>query len=359
MKRRSFVAAAGVAPLFVPAHVVRAQTNSVVLRLASSFPPSLDTIYAGAVDFKDALEKISDGKVKVEILPIGQPVSPFGVFDAVGSGQIDIAHSAGFYFLDKNISLVFDTSVPFGLNQRQQNAWLHDAGGLELMREVLAPFNIIHFPGGNTGCQMGGWFNKAITKNEDFDGLRMRISGLGGRILNSLGAKTMIVPASEIIQAFRDKKIDAAEWVGPYDDEKLGLHKAAKIYYYPSWWEVSSNLAFMINKSKWDTFNPHIKACIESAAMRASTLMMAKYDQRNAQALYRLLSNGQDIRIFPGSHLLAAERRTQLLLREEAAKSAQFKKILDRWLDFRNQVGEWHKTAELGMQNYLASRLLR
>jgi TRAP-type mannitol/chloroaromatic compound transport system substrate-binding protein len=359
MKRRNFVATAGVAPLLLPAHVARAQTGPIVLRLASSFPASLDTIYAGALDFKDALEKISDGKVRVDILPTGQPITPFGVFDAVSSGQIDVAHTASYYFTNKNIALVFDTAVPFGLNQRQQNSWLYDAGGLELMRGVLAPFNIIHFPGGNTGCQMGGWFNKVINKNDDFDGLRMRIAGLGGRILNSLGAQTISVPASEIVQAFRDKKIDAAEWVGPHDDEKLGLHKAAKIYYYPAWWEVSANLAFMINKPKWDSLSPHIKACIESAAAHANTLMMAKYDQRNAQAMYRLLSNGQDMRIFPGSHLLAAERRAQLLLREEAAKSAEFKKILDQWLDFRNKINEWHKTAELGMQNYLASRLLR
>jgi TRAP-type mannitol/chloroaromatic compound transport system substrate-binding protein len=360
MKRRDFVTWGAAAPLIVPAQAVRAQTGgSVTWRLASSFPPALDTVYAGATKFAEQVHRLSDGRFKIEVLPIGNPVAPLGVFDAVSKGEVDIGHSAGYYYVNKSKALAFDTALPFGLNARQQNAWVYEGGGMELLRAMFAKYNIVNFPAGNTGTQMGGWFNREINKAEDFRGLKMRIPGLAGQIMKSLGVEPVSLPGSEIVAAMKDKRIDAAEWVGPYDDEKLGLHNVAKYYYYPAWWEPSTQISMYVNKAKFDALPGSFKSIVENACSTVNAWMMAAYDSRNPAAYRRLVSNGQYVRLFPGAHMIAAQSRSFALFKEEAAKDVEFKKLFDSWNPFRSDITEWHGSAEAAILNFAASRLMR
>lgn len=360
MKRRDMLALGAVAPMVLPAHVVRAQgSGTVTWRMASSFPPALDTIYGGAERFAKIVERLSDGKFKVEILPLGKPVAPLGVFDAVSKGEVELGHTAGYYYVGKDKCLAFDTCLPFGLTARQQNAWVMEAGGQALLRELFAKYNIVNFAAGNTGTQMGGWFNKEINRAEDFRGLRMRIPGLGGQIMKQLGVEAVSLPGSEIVAAMKDKKIDAAEWVGPYDDERLGLHKVAKYYYYPGWWEPSTQVSIYVHKAKFDALTPQFKQIVEVACADCNVWMMAAYDQRNPEAYRRLVSNGQYVRLFPGAHMIAAQSKAFDLYRSEAQSNPDFKKLFDSFTRFRAEVVEWHNTAESAIQNFLASRLAR
>ena len=363
MKRRDFMIVGGVAPLLVPAHVVQAQTGAAAATLswslASSFPPVLDTIYGGGERFAKTVETLSEGKFKITILPLGKPIAPFGVFDAVSKGEVELGHTAGYYYVAKDKALAFDTGVPFGLTARQQNAWVMEGGGMALLRALFAKYNIVNFPAGNTGTQMGGWFNKRIERADDFAGLKMRIAGLGGQIMKSLGADTVTLPGSEIVAAMKDKKIDAAEWVGPYDDEKLGLPKVAKYYYYPGWWEPSTTLSIYINKPKFDALSPHYKSIIEMAAAETNMWMMAAYDTRNADAYRRLVSTGQYIDSFPDAHLGRAFDKATELYKAESASNPEFKTLYGALLKFRLNVVRWHNTAEAAMQNTTATKLIR
>lgn len=216
-------------------------------RLASSFPKSLDTIYGGAEVLAKRLSEITGGKFQISVHAAGELMPAFGVVDALQTGSIECAHTASYYFVGKNRAFGFETTLPFGLNQRQQNAWIYYGGGLQLVREFLRDYNIVNFPGGNTGVQMGGWFKKEIKTLADLKGMKMRIPGIGGEIMSRLGAVPQQIPGGEIYQALEKGTIDGAEWVGPYDDEKLGLFKVASHYYYPGWWESNSMYSFYVN----------------------------------------------------------------------------------------------------------------
>lgn len=362
MKRRRFLAWAGVAPLVVPARVVRAQTGAaatVSWKLASSFPPVLDTIYGGGERFAKAVQRLSEGRLRIEMLPLGQPVAPLGVLEAVGRGEVDLGHTAGYYYVAKDRALAFDTGVPFGLTARQQNAWLADGGGLALLRELFARHNVVNFPAGNTGTQMGGWFNKQIRRAEDFRGLRMRIAGLGAQIMKTQGVETVTLPGSDIVAAMKEGRIDAAEWVGPYDDERLGLPKVAKYYYYPGWWEPSTMLSIYVNKERYDALSPQHKDVVAMAAAETNLWMMAAYDARNAEAYRRLVTTGQFLGAFPDGHLDRAYAAATQLYRAESAASPGFRKLHESWQRFRLDVVRWHQTAEAAMQNAMAAKLIR
>jgi len=242
MQRRRFLQGAGLAGILAagsaPA-VIHAQ-EVIRWRLASSFPKSLDTIYGAAEDFANILKTMSDGKFEVQVYAAGELVPAFGVLDAVQQGTIELAHTAPYYFFGKNETFAMDCAIPFGLNSRMLTAWMYDGGGNQLMNEFYAKFNIVSLPMGNTGAQMGGWYRKEIKSVDDIKGLKMRIGGFGGRVLAKIGGVPQNIPGGEIYQALEKGTIDAAEWVGPYDDLKLGFYKVAPNYYYPGWWEGGS-----------------------------------------------------------------------------------------------------------------------
>ena len=277
----------------------------------------------------------------------------FGVIDAVQGNSVECAHSARYYFFGKNRAFGFDTTLPFGINQRQQNAWMYYGGGLQLVREFMKEDNIVTFPGGNTGVQMGGWFRKEIQTVQDLKGLKMCIAGLGGEVMTRLGAIAQQLSGGEIYQALEKGTIDAAEWVGPYDDEKLGFNKVAPHYYYPGWWESNSMYSFYVNTKVWESLPKDYQAAFEAAAAEANIDMMAGYDFKNPPALRRLVGSGTKLHAYPVEMMKAAQNAAFDLYEEEAARNPAFKKMYEPWKKFRGDVMLWHRFAENTYSNFV------
>lgn len=315
-------------------------------RLASSFPKSLDTIYGGAEVLARRVSEITGGRFQISVHAAGELMPAFGVTDAVQGGSVECAHTASYYFVGKNRAFGFETTVPFGMNQRQQNAWMYYGGGLKLVRDFMRDFNIVTFPGGNTGVQMGGWFRKEIKGVADLKGLKMRIAGLGGEVMSRLGAVPQQIAGGEIYQSLEKGTIDAAEWVGPYDDEKLGFYKVAKHYYYPGWWESNSMYSFYVNTKAWDSLPKEYQAAFEAAAAEANLDMMAEYDFKNPPALKRLVGSGVKLHAYPVELMKKAQDAAFDLYEEEAAKNPAFKKLYEPWKKFRAEIMLWHRIAE-------------
>ena len=326
------------------------RSTRVVWRLASSFPPGLDTIYGASDVLSSRVAEITGGAFTIHVSSAGEIVPALQVMDAVQNGSVQVGHTASYYYIGKNPALVFDTAVPFGLTARQQMAWLYEGGGLALMREVYADFNIIHFPGGNTGVQMGGWFRREINTPDDMKGLKMRIPGIGGKVMHRLGVAVQGRAAGEIFPALERGAIDAAEWVGPYDDEKLGFHKVAKNCYYPGWWEPGPSLSFLVNQDAWNKLPSNYQSAFTVATYEATMTMIARYDALNPGALQRLTEYGVSFRPFSESIMTAARDAAREIVEEEAADDARYARILAAWDTFRKQSTAWFGTAE---QSYL------
>ena len=315
-------------------------------RLTSSFPRSLDTIY-GVVDvLAKRVSQLTAGRFTIRPYPAGEIVPGLQVLDAVQQGTVQMGHSASYYFKGKNPALAFDCAVPFGLTARQQNAWLFQGGGIEAMRRVFADFNVINLPGGNTGMQMGGWFRREIPTVNDLNGLKMRIPGLGGEVMNRLGATVQVLAGGDIFPALERGAIDATEWVGPYDDEKLGFYKVAKYYYYPGWWEPGPSLSFYINKTAWAKLPAIYQNAVEAAAAEANGTMLAAYDAKNPPALARLLDRGVQLRPFSPDIMTSAHKASFEIMEEFAAADTAYKKVFDAWKTFRDHSYRWFSTAE-------------
>src|SRR3954468_24764348 len=280
MRRRAFIATGGIgvagAALAAPAI---AQTQpEIKWRLASSFPKSLDTLYGGAEYLAKRVAEATDNKFQIRVFAAGEIVPAFQVLDAVQNNTVEMGHTASYYFVGKDPTFAFDCTVPFGMNYRQMNAWMTHGGGLQLLRDFFKDYNIYNIPAGNTGAQMGGWFRKEIKTVEDLKGLKFRIAGLAGAILQKLGVVPQQIPGGDIYPSLEKGTIDAAEWVGPYDDEKLGFYKVAKYYYYPGWWEGQASLSLYINQQQWDSLPASYKTILTSACAEVDSWMMAKYD---------------------------------------------------------------------------------
>ena len=358
MKRRDFLKSAGVAGLAgaaiaAPQLAQAADAPVIKWRLASSFPKSLDTIYGAAEILSKRVAALTNGKFEIRVFAGGELVPGLQVLDAVQNGTVECGHSAGYYYVGKNMAFAFDAAAPFGLTARQQNAWMYAGGGLQLMREFYKGYNIVQFPGGNTGTQMGGWFRREIKSLADLKGLKMRIPGLGGKIMARLGVVPQTLPGGDIYPALERGALDAAEWVGPYDDEKLGFHKIARHYYYPGWWEGGPQLSFMVNLQKWQALPEQYRQAFEVAAVEANMVMLARYDTVNPPALMRLVQSGVKLHAFPKDVMLAARRVTFAIYDEESAKNPAFRKIYTEWKRFRDSEIQWFKVAEAPYQNFL------
>ena len=361
MERRSFIrkatvgAAATAAVVAAPA--VRAQAQ-IRWRLASSFPKALDTIYGAADVFAKQVADGTGGKMQVTVHPAGELVPAFGVVDAVQNGTVECAHTAPYYFFGKDETFAFDCAVPFGLNSRQQTAWLYEGNGMKLLREFYAQYNIVNLPMGNTGAQMGGWYRKEIKTLADIKGLKMRIGGFGGKVLAAIGGVPQNIPGGEIYAALEKGTIDATEWVGPYDDEKLGFHKVAPFYYYPGWWEGGPQLSLYMNSKSWEALPPDFKSVVTSAASHAHVVMQARYDARNPDALKRLVGAKAQLRPMPRPIIDAAFKASQDVYAELNAKNPNWKKVYDDWSKFRADQVLWFRLTEREFDNFMAAQKL-
>ncbi|HSJ06386.1 MAG TPA: TRAP transporter substrate-binding protein DctP [Longimicrobiales bacterium] len=326
-----------------PAVVTR---PAVQWRLASSFPRGLDALYGSAERLAARLEALTEGRFRIRPYAAGELVPALQVLDAAQQGTVQIGHSAGYYYTGKNEALAFDTGVPFGLTSRQQTAWLHEGGGLDLMRRLYADFGVISFPGGNTGVQMGGWFKREIRGVADLRGLKMRIPGMGGAVLNRLGVTVQVLGGAEIYPALERGAIDATEWVGPYDDEKLGFHNAARYYYYPGWWEPGPSMSFMVNRQAWDRLPTGYQDAFTAAATFAAAGTQAIYDVRNPQALERLIAGGTALRRFSPEIMTACAAASRDLLEQSAARDAAYRGVYNAFRSFRDDSFRWFATAE-------------
>jgi len=355
MKRRQFLQAAGVglAASAIAKPAIAQSMPELKWRLTSSFPKSLDTIYGASEVFAKAVAEASDNKFQIQVFAGGEIVPGLQAADAVTNGTVEMCHTASYYYFGKEPTFAFGTAVPFGLNSRQQNAWQFHHGGMELMNEFYKKFSLYGIPAGNTGCQMGGWFRKEIKTPDDLKGLKMRIGGFAGRVMAKLGVVPQQIAGGDIYPSLEKGTLDAAEWVGPYDDEKLGFQKVAQYYYYPGWCEGGAMLHNFINIEKWYSLPKSYQSLIRTASEMANTWMQAKYDAGNPAALKRLVAGGAQLRPFSSQVLDACYSAALDVYKETTAASADFKKVYDNMVAFRNDEYLWWQVAEYTYDTYL------
>lgn len=355
LERRRFFQAAGLgaAASLVAAPAVAQSLPEVKWRLTSSFPKTLDTLFGGARVFAEAVAEATSGKFQIQIHPAGEIVPGIGALDAVQSGTVEVCQTALYYYWNKDPTYGFATAVPFGMNSRQQAAWFYHGGGNELFNEFLKDGKCIAMPAGNTGCQMGGWFRKELKTVSDLNGLKIRIGGFAGKVFQRLGAVPQQTGSSELRQALESGKIDAATWVTPYDDEKLGLVKAAPYYYYPGWWDGGTAVHLVFNLAKWDELPKAYQSILTTAAAMANGDMLARYDANNPAALKRLVGAGAKLKSYPQDLLGACYKASSELYAEIAEGNPKFKKMWDAYSSFRNDQYLWWQVAEYTYDNFM------
>jgi TRAP-type mannitol/chloroaromatic compound transport system substrate-binding protein len=355
MKRRQFLAAgaAVAATGTVAAPAIAQSMPEVRWRLTSGFPKSLDTIYGAAELFAKYVSEATDGKFQVQPFAAGEIVPTPQAIDAVSNNTVEMAHTASYFYVGKDPTFGILTSAPFGLNTRQQNAWFYHNGGNELANEFYGKSGLYALPGGNTGTQMGGWFRKEIKTVDDLKGLKMRIAGIAGQVMQKMGVIPQQIPGGDIYPALERGTIDATEWVGPYDDEKLGFNKVAPFYYYPGWWEGGATIHFWFNKEKWNGLPKAYKAIAEAACAYANLDMTAKYDAKNPGALRRLVGAGAQLRPFSQEIMEASYKASNEMYDETSAKNADFKKIWENIRAFRGEEYLWFQVAEYTYDNFM------
>ena len=346
MKRREFLkkgaAAVAASSVFGP---VYAQTGKrTVWKMTMSWPKALDVLYGSAEHIAKVVEVATGGRLRIEVYEAGKLGGPLDVFKDVRSGKAEIGHTATYYYMKEHPALAFGTAVPFGLNFRQQNAWF-DEMGIDQLNGLLADFGLRYYPAGNTGVQMGGWFRFPVNSIEDVRGLKMRIPGLGGKVMERLGAKAVVLPAAKIYGALKSGEVDAAEWVGPYDDERLKFYEVAPFYHYPGWWEPGATLGVFINERAWSKLDKGTQKVLRAIFRAVNAEMMANYDRKNPDALNRLLQKGAQLRPFPKDMLTIAQKESEALL-DELSEDATYRRILADWRAFRKKVTRWHAVGE-------------
>ncbi len=360
MERRQFIKHAGIAGILAAgvAPAAHAQGATVRWRLASSFPKALDTIFGAADIFAKKVGEMSGGKFTISVHAGGELMPAFGVVDGVQQGTVECAHTAPYYFHGKDETFAMGTAIPFGLNSRQLTAWMYDGNGISLFREFYKQYNIVNFPMGNTGAQMGGWYRKEIKSIADMKGLKFRVGGFAGRVIERMGGVPQSIPGGEIYAALEKGTIDAVEWVGPYDDQKLGFFKVAPHYYYPGWWEGGAQLDLYVNSKAWDALSADYKAMVETAASHAHVTMQAMYDARNPKALKELVAGGTKLHRFPKDVLDTAFKEAQALYSELSAKNPNWKKVYEDYAKFRADQNLWFRFAEAGFDDFMQAQKL-
>ncbi|MDO9166187.1 MAG: TRAP transporter substrate-binding protein [Rhodoferax sp.] len=359
MDRRSVIKHAGLAGILAAgaAPAVHAQAT-IRWRLASSFPKSLDTLYGAEETFAKKVGEMSGGKFTISTHSAGELMPAFGVVDGVQNGTVEMAHTAAYYFFGKDDTFALSCSIPFGLNSRQMTAWMYQGNGLKLTREFYANFNIMNFPGGNTGAQMGGWYRKEIKSVADMKGLKFRVGGFAGKVMERMGVVPQNIPAGEIYTALEKGTLDAAEWIGPYDDQKLGINKVAPYYYYPAWWEGGPQLEFFISTKAYQALSSENKAIVDTAAAYAHQEVQAKYDAKNPAALKQLVASGTKVLPFSKDIMDRAYKESMALYSELSAKNPNWKKIYEDFSAFRKEQNLWFRFTEARFDSFMQSQKL-
>ena len=359
MKRREFFKSAAVggaaATVGLAAPAIAQSNPKVSWRLASSFPPGLDTIYGGGETLAKYVSEATDGNFTIDVFAAGELVPPFEVVDPVSEGTIEMAHTVGYYFSGKDVAWAALSAIPFSLNARGMSAWYYHGGGLDLTNEFFGTYNLVGFPAGNTAAQMGGWFRKEIKSLADLQGLKMRV-GFAGAIMTKLGVIPTPMPGGEIYNALEKGTIDAAEWVGPYDDEKLGFHKVAPYYYYPGWWEGGPTVHALINKDKFEGLPAAYQALLKTACQAVSNDMLAKYDYLNPTAIKKLVAEGAQLRPFSPEIMEASFNASNEVYAEFEKSSPAFARIWGSLKAFRKDHYLWNQVAELNYDAFLQAQ---
>jgi TRAP-type mannitol/chloroaromatic compound transport system substrate-binding protein len=355
MKRREFLKAAGVglAGSAIAAPAIAQSQPEIKWRLTASWPKSLDTLYGCADQIGKRVAEITDNRFQIQVFAAGEIVPGLQVLDAVQNQTVEAGHTALYYYWGKDPTFTFGTALPFGLNTRQQEAWEQFGGGMELLNDFLKTYNCWGISSGNTGCQMGGWFRKEIKSVADLSGLKFRVGGFAGKILTKLGVVPQQIAGGDIYPALEKGTIDAAEWVGPYDDEKLGFHKVAKHYYYPGWWEGGASPHLIVNLAKWNELPKAYQSALIAANRDAGMTMTARYDYNNPAALKRLLAGGAQLRPFPQDVLEACYKAANEIYAELAQTNPNFKKVHDSLTAYRNDAYAWFQVAELSFDTFM------
>jgi TRAP-type mannitol/chloroaromatic compound transport system substrate-binding protein len=348
VSRRQFLpaAAATVAASTLAAPAIAQGEPTIKWRLTSSFPKSLDTLFGAATTIARLTAEMTDNKFQLQAFAAGEIVPALQVLDAVSNNTVECGHTYTGYYIGKNPTLIFDGSVPFGLTPRMHNAWMMFGEGRKLMDEIYDSFGVVSMPAGQTGGQMFGWFRKELKSPKDFEGLKMRTAGFGGKVMAKLGAIPQQIAGGEIYPSLERGTIDACEWVGPYDDEKLGFNKVAKYYYTPGVMELEAVNQLMIGKQAWATLPPRYQSVLRYACNYAMTEMLATYDARNAEAIARLVASGTQLSVLSEEIIKALRGALETVLDEEAAANAQFKKVLTNWRAFRASQHRWFSIAD-------------
>jgi TRAP-type mannitol/chloroaromatic compound transport system substrate-binding protein len=355
MKRREFlkVSATAAAAAAIAAPAIAQSSPEIKWRLTSSFPKSLDTAYGGAEQVAKYVAEMTDNKFQIQVFAPGEIVPGLLALDATSNGTVEMSHTAAYYYVGKDPAFAIYASVPFGLNARQQNSWWYQGGGQELGGEFFQKFGVIGLPAGNTGTQMGGWFRKEVRTVSDLAGLKMRIGGIAGQVMQKVGVVPQQLAGGDVYPALEKGTIDAAEWVGPYDDEKLGFVKVAKYYYYPGFWEGGPTLHAFVNLQKWNSLPKSYQAILANACAHANTWMAARYDMQNPTALKRLVARGAQLRPFSNEVLEACLGATNELWAELSSKNADFKTALEAMQAFRADQYQWWQVAEYSFDNFM------
>ena len=355
MNRRNFLKTAAIATTAstIAAPAIAQPTPELHWRMALSWPKSLDTLFGACEQFAKRVAELTDNKFQIQLFAAGEIVPGLQVLDAVQNGTVEAGNTGGYYYWGKDPSFAFSTAVPFGLNTRQAEAWFYHGGGHELLNELYAQYNCYGIASGNTGAQMGGWFRKELHSVDDFKGVKMRIGGFAGKVISKLGVIPQQLAPGDIYPSLEKGTIDAAEWVGPYDDEKLGFHKVAPYYYYPGWWEGGTALHFLINEAKWNELPKDYQAVITAAAGSANVETTGRYDARNPAALKRLVAAGAQLRPFPQPVMEACLHASNEVNAETSATNADYKKVLDSMQAFRNDEYLWWQVAEFSYDTFM------
>lgn len=369
LERRDFLkktgaAAAALASTAVAAPAVWAQGNTYNWKMetynwkmVTTWPPGLPVLQIGAERFAKRVEEVSNGRIKIQVFAGGELVPALGVFDAVSAGTVEVGSGASYYWAGKVPAAQWFSAVPFGLNAQGINAWFYSGGGLKLWEEVYAPFNLVPRPQGNTGVQMGGWFRKKIEKIDDFKGLKMRIPGLGGKVLAKAGGTVVLLPAGDIFTSLERGVIDATEWVGPMHDLRMGFYKAAQYYYYPGWHEPGTCLEVMFNKKAYDALPKDLQAILDAVAMETNLWSLSEFESGNGAALQELITQHKvELVKFPDALLDDLRKLAKEVLEEEAAKDPLSKKVHEAFKKFKERVGVWGSVSEMAYYDVIADK---
>lgn len=351
MERRSFLKKVGVAALGATAlsHSSKAYSSEkrFLWRMVTSWPPNFPILQTGAERLAKRVGELSGGRLMIQVYAGGELVPPLGVFDAVSQGTVECGHSASYYWAGKNPAFQWFTSIPFGLNAQGMNTWFYQGNGLKLWRELYSNFNIVPRPAGNTGVQMGGWFNKEINTIDDFKGLKMRIPGLGGKVIKRIGGTVVLLPGGEIYTSLERGVIDATEWVGPAHDIRMGFHKVAKYYYGPGWHEPGSALEFIVNKKAHDALPEDLKHVLDVACAELNIQMLTEFEHENARGLKKLMNDHKvNLRPFPPQVLRKLRAVAKETIEQEAQKDKMAQKIHEDFKAFQALIAPWANISE-------------